>query len=139
MKAPGADDDGSGTVTILESLLLIACIKMALSNHTTLWSSIGILRKKVDYWVRLMFSQIFRKQPSCSRDVTTRYDRIHSGSIDQGIEPHFGLTADYTSVELNNFLKQIITTTTPFLITSLNVDMLVPTMQVHWSIIHLHS
>jgi len=32
------------------------------------------------------------------------------GSIDAGIEPHFGLIEDYTSVELNNFLKLIIGT-----------------------------
>ncbi|KAG7661064.1 LAP1 [[Candida] subhashii] len=33
-----------------------------------------------------------------------------AGTKKEGVEPHFGLITDYTSVELNNFLKLLINT-----------------------------
>lgn len=111
MKAPGADDDGSGTVTILESLrLLIASYKDGtFKPYNTLefhWYSAeeGGLLGSIDVFTR--YSESNQVVVGMLQQDMTGYTQ---GSIDQGIEPHFGLIADYTSVELNNFLKQIIT------------------------------
>ena len=112
MRAPGADDDGSGTVTTLESLRVIleAYGKGSYKPYNTLefhWYSAeeGGLLGSIDVFSR--YSSDNEVVVGMLQQDMTGYTQ---GSIDAGIEPHFGLIEDYTSVELNNFLKLIIGT-----------------------------
>ena len=112
MRAPGADDDGSGTVTTLEAFRLIidAYKKGTFKPYNTLefhWYSAeeGGLLGSVDVFLR--YSARNEVVLAMLQQDMTGYTQ---GSIDQGIEPHFGLITDYTSVHLNNFLKLIINT-----------------------------
>ncbi|EMG47817.1 LAP1 Leucine aminopeptidase 1 [Candida maltosa Xu316] len=112
MRAPGADDDGSGTVTILESLRLLIPLYQTgdFKPYNTLefhWYSAeeGGLLGSID---------VFSQYAAANRVVVGMLQQdmtgYTQGSIDAGIEPHFGLITDYTSVHLNNFLKLIIST-----------------------------
>ncbi|KAI5953432.1 LAP1 [Candida jiufengensis] len=110
MRAPGADDDGSGSMTILESLrvLLKACEDGSFKPYNTLefqWYSAeeGGLKGSIDVFTR--YSDQNETVVGMLQQDMTGYTQ---GSIDEGVEPHFGLINDYTSVELNNFLKLII-------------------------------
>ncbi|KAI3407026.2 LAP1 [Candida oxycetoniae] len=110
MKAPGADDDGSGSITILESLRLIleAYANGSFKPYNTLefhWYSAeeGGLLGSIDVFSR--YSNASEVVVGMLQQDMTGYVQ---GTIDAGVEPHFGLISDYTSVELNNFLKLII-------------------------------
>lgn len=110
MRAPGADDDGSGTVTTLEAFRLIieAYNKGTFKPYNTLefhWYSAeeGGLLGSVDVFLR--YSAKNEVVVAMLQQDMTGYTQ---GSIDQGVEPHFGLITDYTSVHLNDFLKMII-------------------------------
>lgn len=112
MRAPGADDDGSGTITTLESLRLIlqAYKDGSFKPYNTLefhWYSAeeGGLLGSIDVFSR--YSNASEVVVGMLQQDMTGYTQ---GSIDAGVEPHFGLIADYTSVELNKFLKLIIST-----------------------------
>ncbi|KAI5969137.1 LAP1 [Candida margitis] len=112
MRAPGADDDGSGTVTTLESLRLIleAYGKGTYKPYNTLefhWYSAeeGGLLGSID-----VFSRYYKANEVVVGMLQQDMTGYTQGSIDAGVEPHFGLIEDYTSIELNNFLKLIIKT-----------------------------
>lgn len=109
MKAPGADDDGSGTITCLESLRLIVGQlgqnfkpKNTLEFHFYSAEEGGLLGS-VD---------IFHKYSKNNEKVIGMLQQDMTGytakTIDKGVEPHFGLITDYTSVALNNYLKLLI-------------------------------
>ncbi|RLV96290.1 putative aminopeptidase [Spathaspora sp. JA1] len=110
MKAPGADDDGSGTVTILESfrILVEAYVAKKFVPYNTLefhWYSAeeGGLLGSID---------VFSKYASQDEVVVGMLQQdmtgYTAGTISAGVEPHFGLITDYTSVGLNEFLKSVI-------------------------------
>ncbi|CCG22567.1 hypothetical protein CORT_0B08630 [Candida orthopsilosis Co 90-125] len=112
MRAPGADDDGSGTVTTLESLRVIleAYGKGTYKPYNTLefhWYSAeeGGLLGSIDVFSR--YSSANEIVVGMLQQDMTGYTQ---GSIDAGVEPHFGLIEDYTSVDLNKFIKLIIET-----------------------------
>ncbi|KAI5954750.1 LAP1 [Candida theae] len=112
MRAPGADDDGSGTVTTLESLRIIleAYRTGTYKPHNTLefhWYSAeeGGLLGSIDVYSR--YASAKEVVVGMLQQDMTGYTQ---GSIDAGVEPHFGLIEDYTSVELNSFIKLIIET-----------------------------
>ncbi|KAI5960395.1 LAP1 [Candida pseudojiufengensis] len=110
MRAPGADDDGSGTVTTLESLrvLLQAYKDKTFKPYNTLEfhyysAEEGGLLGSVD-----VFSRYSAQNETVVGMLQQDMTGYTQGSIDKGIEPHFGLISDYTSIELNEFLKLII-------------------------------
>ncbi|KAK6454098.1 leucyl aminopeptidase precursor [Scheffersomyces xylosifermentans] len=112
MKAPGADDDGSGTVTILEVLRLIIgdYSTEAFKPHNTLEfhfysAEEGGLLGSVD-----VFSNYSRNGETVVGMLQQDMTGYTAGTIDAGIEPHIGLITDYTSVNLNNFLKLLVNT-----------------------------
>lgn len=112
LKAPGADDDGSGTITTLEAFRLIieAYSNGKFTPYNTLefhWYSAeeGGLLGSID-----VFSQYSQEGEVVVGMLQQDMTGYTAGSIKAGVEPHFGLITDYTSVDLNNFLKLLIDT-----------------------------
>lgn len=110
LKAPGADDDGSGSMTTLESLrvLIEAYAAGSFKPHNTLEfhyysGEEGGLKGSID-----VFNQYFNQDAVVIGMLQQDMTGYTAGSLAEGIEPHFGLISDYTSINLNNFLKLII-------------------------------
>lgn len=110
LRAPGADDDGSGTVTTLEALRLVveAISTGAFVPHNTLEfhyysAEEGGLLGSIDVFNRY-FAQNATVVGMLQQDMTG----YTAGTLDMGVEPHFGLITDYTSTGLNDFIKVVI-------------------------------
>jgi leucyl aminopeptidase len=106
MKAPGADDDGSGTVTILEALRLIVTNKIKFYNTLEFHfysAEEGGLLGSID-----IFNKYYKTKQIVVGMLQQDMTGYTQGTIDKGIEEHFGLITDYTAVEQNNFIKMII-------------------------------
>lgn len=110
LRAPGADDDGSGTVTTLESLRLIveAISTGAFVPHNTLEfhyysAEEGGLLGSID-----VFNRYFAENATVVGMLQQDMTGYTAGTVDSGVEPHFGLITDYTSTGLNDFIKVVI-------------------------------
>lgn len=110
MKAPGADDDGSGTVTILETLriLLHEYKNNRFIPHNTLEfhfysAEEGGLLGSID-----VFTEYLKNNEIVLGMLQQDMTGSTSRTKDAGVEPHMGLIEDHTSINLNNFLKMII-------------------------------
>lgn len=110
LPAPGADDDGSGTVTTLEALRLIVGAYAAgdfkpvntLEFHYYSAEEGGLLGS-IDVFSR--YSKAGEKVVGMLQQDMTGFTQ---GTIDKGVEPHFGLISDHTSVHLNEFIKVVV-------------------------------
>lgn len=110
LKAPGADDDGSGTVTTLESLrILIEAYKEGtfkpkntLEFHYYSAEEGGLLGS-ID-----VFSRYFKEGQTVLAMLQQDMTGSTSKTTEAGEEEHFGLITDYTSVKLNEFIKLVI-------------------------------
>lgn len=109
LKAPGADDNGSGTITCLESLRLIA---EELSKGFKPRNTLEFHFYSAEEGGLLGSIDVFHDYSKNKEVVIGMLQQDMTGytakTIDAGVEPHFGLITDYTSVGLNNFIKQII-------------------------------
>lgn len=110
LRAPGADDDGSGTVTTLEALRLVvaAIVNGSLKLHNTLEfhyysAEEGGLLGSMDVFSRYS-AQNATVVGMLQQDMTGSV----AGSLEAGVEPHFGLISDFTAAPLNDFLKVVI-------------------------------
>lgn len=110
LRAPGADDDGSGTVTTLESLRLIvdAISTGAFVPHNTLEfhyysAEEGGLLGSID-----VFNRYYAENATVVGMLQQDMTGYTAGTVDSGVEPHFGLITDYTSTGLNDFIKVVI-------------------------------
>lgn len=110
LRAPGADDDGLGTVTTLESLRLIAG-SIAAGNFTP-YNTLefhyysaeeGGLLGSIDVFLRY-FAENATVVGMLQQDMTG----YTQGTYDNGVEPHFGLINDYTSAKQNQFIKTVV-------------------------------
>lgn len=110
LPSPGADDDGSGTVTTLEALRLIIGAYAAgtfkpvntLEFHYYSAEEGGLLGS-IDVFTR--YREAGEKVVGMLQQDMTGFTQ---GSIDKGVEPHFGLISDHTSIHLNDFIKVIV-------------------------------
>lgn len=110
LRAPGADDDGLGTVTTLEALRIIvdAAVvhgfkpKNTLEFHFYSAEEAGLLGSH----------DVFSRYAEANETVVGMLQQDMTGytatTILKGIEPHFGLITDYTSQRLNSFIKTLI-------------------------------
>ncbi|CAN3372509.1 hypothetical protein DIURU_004993 [Diutina rugosa] len=112
MAAPGADDDGSGTVTILEALrLLVHEIKvknLELANTLEFHfysAEEGGLLGSID-----VFSRYAKNKETVLGMLQQDMTGYSQGMKDAGVPEHMGLITDYTNVQLNNFIKLLIET-----------------------------
>lgn len=110
LRAPGADDDGSGTVTTLEALrLVVMAIKSgSFTPHNTLEfhyysAEEGGLLGSID-----VFSRYYKANATVVGMLQQDMTGYTQGTLDEGVEPHFGLISDYTTVGLNDFIKVVI-------------------------------
>lgn len=110
LRAPGADDDGSGTITTLEALRLLAkaYYEGTFVPHNTLEfhyysAEEGGLLGLIDVFTR--YADRNETVLAMLQQDMTGYT---AGSVDKGVEPHFGLISDYVSANLNDFIKVII-------------------------------
>ncbi|KAF1955536.1 putative leucine aminopeptidase 1 [Byssothecium circinans] len=110
-RAPGADDDGSGTMTILEAF------RVLLSNSTI--ASGGAAQTIEFHWYAgeeggLLGSQaIFSSYGSAGRNIVGMLNQDMTGYTagyrNAGLSPKFGVITDNTNAALNAFTKRVIT------------------------------
>lgn len=108
LKAPGADDDGSGSMTILETLRIILKNEIKFKNtvefHFYSAEELGLLGSlDVFNWYR---AQNITVISMLQQDMTG----FISKTIDNHVPEHLGVTTDYTSPELFTFIVDIIKT-----------------------------
>lgn len=110
LRAPGADDDGLGTVTTLEALRLVtgAIADGTFLPYNTLEfhyysAEEGGLLGSID-----VFSKYFAENATVVGMLQQDMTGYTAGTTDAAVEPHFGLISDYTSVDLNDFIKVIV-------------------------------
>ncbi|KAM9890989.1 hypothetical protein OXX79_011044, partial [Metschnikowia pulcherrima] len=108
--APGADDDGSGTVTTLEALRLVSGAIAAgdYAPYNTLEfhyysAEEGGLLGSVD-----VFSRYFDQKKTVVGMLQQDMTGYTQGTVDSGVEPHFGLINDYTSAKQNAFIRVVV-------------------------------
>lgn len=110
--APGADDDGSGTVTILEAF------RVLLSSQDILE---GLGENTVEFhWYSaeeggLLGSQaIFSEYEKTGRDIKAMLQQdmtgFVQGTLDAGREEAVGVITDFVDPALTDFIKKVITT-----------------------------
>lgn len=112
LAAPGADDDGSGTVTILEAFRVLL-------------SSSDIVEGKAEntiefHWYSaeeggLLGSQaIFSSYATAQRDVKAMLQQDMTGyvakTLEAGEKESVGIITDFVDVDLTNFIKKVVTT-----------------------------
>ncbi|KAI9753772.1 MAG: Leucine aminopeptidase 1 [Chaenotheca gracillima] len=121
LAAPGADDDGSGTVTILEALRVL----LRSENITR-----GEAENTIEFhWYSaeeggLLGSQaIFSSYEEKGRDVKAMLQQDMTGfvqeTLDAGLEESVGIITDFVDVGLTEFIKKIVKTycTIPYILT----------------------
>lgn len=112
LAAPGADDDGSGTVTILESLralLQSEAISQGQAENTLEfhWYSAeegGLLGSQAVY------SQYKKDQRNVKAMLQQDMTGYVQGTLDAGLKESVGVIVDYVDQGLTNFIKSVITT-----------------------------
>lgn len=112
LAAPGADDDGSGTVTILETLralLRSEAIAQGKAENTVEfhWYSAeegGLLGSQA----------VYSKYKKDRREVKAMLQQdmtgFVQGTLDAGLQESVGVIVDYVDQGLTNFIKEVITT-----------------------------
>lgn len=116
LAAPGADDDGSGTVTILETLralLRSETISQGQAENTIEfhWYSAeegGLLGSQAVY------SQYKKDQRNVKAMLQQDMTGYVQGTLDAGLEESVGVIIDYVDQGLTNFIKNVITTVSFF-------------------------
>lgn len=112
LAAPGADDDGSGTVTILETLralLRSETISQGQAENTIEfhWYSAeegGLLGSQAVY------SQYKKDQRNVKAMLQQDMTGYVQGTLDAGLKESVGVIIDYVDQGLTNFIKNVITT-----------------------------
>ncbi|KAL9070859.1 MAG: hypothetical protein Q9157_005682 [Trypethelium eluteriae] len=114
LAAPGADDDGSGTVTILEAM------RVLLSNSSEILSSGNMTNTLEFHWYSaeeggLLGSQaIFSNYSREGRDVRAMLQQDMTGyvqkTLDAGEPESVGVITDYVSPSLTDFIKKVVDT-----------------------------
>lgn len=109
LRAPGADDNGSGTITCLEALRLLSNEygkefkpRNTLEFHFYSAEEGGLLGS-MD-----IFDEYFKKHEVILGVLQQDMTGYSAGTKTANVEPHFGLIEDYTSTNLNEFVKLMI-------------------------------
>ncbi|CAH2350149.1 putative leucine aminopeptidase A [[Candida] railenensis] len=110
MSAPGADDDGSGTVLCLEALRLV--IQLYNAGKFTPQNTLEFHFYSAEEGGCLGSLDIFSSYKENGEQVLAMLQHDVSGSTykaqNEGYEPHMGLITDGTTQELTDFLKVVI-------------------------------
>ncbi|ODV81418.1 Zn-dependent exopeptidase [Suhomyces tanzawaensis NRRL Y-17324] len=110
--APGADDDGSGVVTVVEALRVLA--PSLRSGSWTPHNTLEFHFYSAEEAGLLGSIDVFSQYAASDAKVLAmiQFDETGSseGSVLNGTEKHFGLMSDYVDKLLNEYLKVIIDT-----------------------------
>ncbi|PLB40539.1 carbohydrate phosphatase [Aspergillus candidus] len=111
LAAPGADDDGSGTVTILESMrTLLQSDDMVQGNAL---NTVEFHWYSAEEGGMLGSQQIFSKYKDYKRDVKAMLQQdmtgYTKGALSAGREEAIGVMVDYVDQGLTTFMKNVIT------------------------------
>lgn len=112
LAAPGADDDGSGTVTILEAFdAILQSDAVAQGNASNTlefhWYSAeegGLLGSQA------VFSQYKKEQRDVKAMLQQDMTGYAQGMIDAGLEESVGVIVDYVDPALTQFIKGVVST-----------------------------
>lgn len=110
-RAPGADDDGSGTMTILEALrVLLSDSKIAggeadntIEFHWYAAEEPGLLGSQA----------IFENYKKKNKAVKAMLNQDMTGYVKNGTTEHFGVITDHVNARLTTFIKKVIDAVSP--------------------------
>ncbi|AOA60637.1 Putative aminopeptidase [Komagataella phaffii CBS 7435] len=106
LRAPGADDDGSGVTSNLEALRII--VESGLKFHNT----VEFHFYSAEEGGLLGSQQIFSSYRAAEETVVAMLQQDMTGyiqkALDHGESDHFGLITDHTNANLNSFLALLI-------------------------------
>lgn len=112
LAAPGADDDGSGTVTILEALRVLLTDQRILKGKQE--NTIEFHWYSAEEGGLLGSQAVFEHYEATGRDVKAMLQQDMTGfiqrTIDAGLPESVGVITDFVSPELTDFIKIVIDT-----------------------------
>ncbi|KAL2832432.1 hypothetical protein BDW59DRAFT_169328 [Aspergillus cavernicola] len=112
LAAPGADDDGSGTVTILEALR--GLLKSETIAHGQASNTVEFHWYSAEEGGMLGSQAIFSKYKQSQADVKAMLQQdmtgFTQGTIDAGRQEAIGIMTDYVDDALTSFLRNVVTT-----------------------------
>ncbi|KAJ5681640.1 uncharacterized protein N7477_001580 [Penicillium maclennaniae] len=112
LAAPGADDDGSGTVTILESLRALLRSEIIAKGQAE--NTIEFHWYSAEEGGLLGSQAIYGKYKKDLREVKAMLQQdmtgFVQGTLDAGLQESVGVIIDYVDQGLTNFIKEVITT-----------------------------
>lgn len=106
MAAPGADDNGSGTVSNLEALRLY--VKYLSDNDYWPDNTVEFHFYSAEEGGLLGSLDVFTKYADESKKVVAMLQQDMTGYVDDPEHEHVGVISDYTSPNLTDFIKLII-------------------------------
>ena len=111
LAAPGADDDGSGSVTILEALRVLLQSKDVRSGNAS--NTVEFHWYSAEEGGLLGSQAIFSAYEKAGRDVRAMLQQDMTGYIHKtiaaGEKESVGVITDYVNPELTEFIKEVIT------------------------------
>ncbi|KAL8759296.1 MAG: hypothetical protein Q9184_003659 [Pyrenodesmia sp. 2 TL-2023] len=111
LAAPGADDDGSGTVTILEALRVLLQSDSVVQGNAT--NTIEFQWYSAEEGGLLGSQAIFSAYEKSGRDVKAMLQQDMTGYIHKtiaaGEQESVGVITDFVNPELTEFIKEIVT------------------------------
>lgn len=112
LASPGADDDGSGTVTTLEALRVLLTAEGLLQGNAE--NTVEFHWYSAEEGGLLGSRAIFNEYEKTGRDVRAMLQQDMTGfiqrTLDAGEEEHMGICTDHIDLDLTNYIKKIITT-----------------------------
>jgi bacterial leucyl aminopeptidase len=124
LPAPGADDDGSGTVTILEAMRALLQSEEVLQGNAT--NTIEFHWYSAEEAGLLGSQAIFSHYQKNGRDVKAMLQQDMTGyiqgTLDAGLDESVGVIVDYVDKPLTEFIKEIIAEVCPIFLSSFFVS-----------------
>ncbi|KAF2858435.1 leucine aminopeptidase 2 [Piedraia hortae CBS 480.64] len=110
LRAPGADDDGSGTVTTLEALRVLLTDDGIRSGQAE--NTIEFHWYSAEEGGLLGSSDVFKAYQSQGRDVKAMFQQdmtgYNQGTLDAGKPDSLGVITDYVDSGLTDFIKKVV-------------------------------
>jgi leucyl aminopeptidase len=106
-RAPGADDDGSGTMTILEAMRVLLTDPQVASGQAP--NTIEFHWYAAEEGGLLGSQDIFTDYKNKGRVVKAMIQQDMTGYVKSGVKEAMGVITDYVDTGLTNFVKKVIT------------------------------
>lgn len=111
LSAPGADDDGSGTVTILETLRVLLTSKDVITGKGN--NTVEFHFYSAEEGGLLGSQAIFSEYKKAGRDIKAMLQQDMTGytqkTLDAGKPESVGVITDFVDPDLTDFIKKIVT------------------------------